>query len=175
MRKNTNRALLSALLTVLFASNTWAEDSKTEADGSKTEAESISTRDTVTGDWGGSRSDLVSRGVKFDFRLSQYYQGVTSGGVDTNSEYGGTMDYRLNIDAGKLFGANGWSLDMHARTRFGSDINADAGAFVLPNAGMMMPVPGGYHGTDITGLTASYMFPLNEAYLGNITFGKLDV
>ena len=175
MRKNPNRALLSALLTVLFASNTWAADSKTEADDSKTEAESIWTRDTLTGDWGGSRSDLVSRGVKLDFRLSQYYQGVTSGGVDTNSEYGGTMDYRLNVDAGKLFGAKGWSFDMHARTRFGSDINADAGALVLPNAGMMMPLPGDYHGTDITGLTVAYMFPLNDAYLGSFSFGKLDV
>ena len=140
MRKNTSRILLPALLAALFASNTWAEDSKTDMDEPKTETESIWTRDTLTGDWGGARSDLVSRGVKFDFRLSQYYQGVTSGGVDTNSEYGGTMDYRLNFDAGKLFGAKGWSFDMHARTRFGSDINADAGAFVLPNAGLMSSV-----------------------------------
>ncbi len=38
-----------------------------------------------------------------------------------------------------------------------------------------MPAPGDYHGTDITGLTVSYMFPLFKGYLGNVSVGKLDV
>ncbi len=97
MRHNPIWIALAALL----ATSAWAEDPKTEVEDTKTEAESIWTRDTLTGDWGGSRSDLVSRGIKIDLRLSQYYQGVTSGGVDTNSEYGGTMDYRINFDGGQ--------------------------------------------------------------------------
>jgi hypothetical protein len=40
------------------------------------------------------------------------------------------MDYRINLDAGKLFGAKGLSFNLHARTRYGRDINADAGALV---------------------------------------------
>ena len=77
-------AALLSLCAVLFTTNTWAED--------------IWTRDKLTGDWGGLRSDLTKHGIDIDLRLSQYYQGVTSGGVDTNSEYGGTMDYRFNFD-----------------------------------------------------------------------------
>ena len=37
-----------------------------------------------------------------------------------NGEYGGTMDYRVNVDLKKLFGLwDGLSVNMHARTRFG--------------------------------------------------------
>ncbi len=131
-------------------------------------------RDKLTGDWGGLRSNLSKRGIDIDLRLSQYYQGVTSGGVDTNSEYGGTMDYRINVDAGKLFEVKGLSFNLHARTRFGQDIIADGGSLVLPNAGMMMPSPGDYHGTDVTGLTGTYMFPFVAGRTGVITLGMLD-
>jgi porin len=132
-------------------------------------------RSHLFGDWGGARTALAQRGIGIDLRLSQYYQGVASGGVDQNSEYGGTMDYRVNVDAHKLGLWQGLGINMHARTRFGEDVNADAGALALPNAGMLMPAPGDYHGTDITGLTVSQTFPLFEGRLGNITAGKLDV
>jgi porin len=104
-------AVLLSLCAALFATNTWAEDSKTWA-------EDIWTRDKLTGDWWGGRTYLSDHGIDIGLRLSQYYQGVTSGGVDQNSEYGGTMDYRLNVDTNKLFGTwKGLSVDMHARTR----------------------------------------------------------
>ena len=147
---------------MLFTTNTWAED--------------IWTRDKLTGDWGGGRTTLSDHGVDIGLRLSQYYQGVTSGGVDTNSEYGGTMDYRFNFDWKKLFNAlDGFSVNMHARTRFGNDITADAGALTLPNTGMLMPLPGDYHGTDITGLNFNQMFPAGEKHIGLFSIGKLDI
>jgi len=136
--------------------------------------DSIWTRDKLTGDWGGLRSDLSKKGIDIGLRLSGYGQKVTSGGRDQNGESGGTMDYRFNFDADKLFGAKGLSFNVHARTRFGEDILGDAGNFVIPNTGMMMPAPGDYHGTDVTGLTASQYFPLFGG-LANVTLGKLDI
>lgn len=172
MRKKTSWILLAALLSLgatLFASNTWAEDTKTWA-------EDIWTRDKLTGDWWGLRTDLTKHGIDIGLRLSQYGQWVSSGGVDQNGEYGGTMDYRINVDGKKLLGSwDGLSFNMHARSRFGQDINADAGAFALPNGGMMMPAPGDYHGTDVTGLIASWTFPFFGGKLGNVTAGVLDV
>jgi hypothetical protein len=101
---------------------------------------------------------------------------VTSGGRDTNSEYGGTVDYRLKVDTNKLLGTwQGFSVDLHARTRFGNDISADAGELTLPNTGMLMPLPGDYDGTNITGLTVNQFFPLGENHLGLFTLGKLDI
>jgi porin len=136
----------------------------------------IWTRDKLTGDWWGARKYLADHGININLRLSQYLQDVASGGVNQNGAYGGTMDYRVNADLRKLFGLwEGLSVDMHARTRFGQDVNADAGAFVLPNTGLLMPLPGDYGGTNITALTVSQFFPLFRGRLGNVTVGKLDV
>ena len=162
-------AALLSLCTALFATITWAEDSKTWA-------EDIWTRDKLTGDWWGGRTYLSDHGIDIGLRLSQYGQRVASGGVDKNGEYGGTMDYRVNVDGKKLFGSwEGLSFNMHARTRFGQDVSADAGAFALENTGMLMPAPGDYHDTDITGLTVNQSFPFFEGHPGLFTLGKLDI
>ena len=134
------------------------------------------TRDKLTGDWGGGRTYLSDHGIDTDLRLSYYGQRVSSGGRDQNGEWGGTMDYRLNVDANKLFGSwKGLSFNMHARTRFGQDVLADAGGMTMPNTGMLMPLPGDYHGTALTGFTVNQMFPLGEEHLGMLTLGKLDI
>ncbi len=121
---------------------------------------------------GGLHSDLTGHGVNFDLTLSQFYQGVTSGGADTNSEYGGKVDDRLDVDGHKLFGLwEGLFVNLHAEMRFGNDISADAGAFALPNAALLYPLPGDYHGTNITGLTlAQVLFGGRVLVLG----GKLN-
>ena len=132
-------------------------------------------RDKLTGDWGGLRSDLSKHGIDIGLRLSQYWQSVESGGVNQSSEYGGTMDYRVNLDMHKLLSTwEGFSVNMHARTRFGYDINEDAGAFALQNTGMLMPSPGKYHDTDVTGLTVSQYLPFFGG-LANLTVGMFDV
>jgi porin len=135
----------------------------------------IWTRSFFTGDWGGERTELANRGIMFDFRLSQYYQNVTRGGRNTNGNYGGTMDYRLHLDGGRLGLWEGFFVDMHARTRFGRDVTPDAGALALENTGMLMPAPGDYQQTDITGLTANQFLPLGDNHIGLLTAGKLDI
>jgi porin len=171
-----NTWIVPALMAVCFGSASEAGEIESEPAVAATgSAGDFWNRPQLTGDWGGLRPDLSKHGIDIDLRLSQYYQGVASGGVNQTAEYGGTMDYRVNLDADKLFGAKGLSFNMHARTRYGYDINADAGALVLPNGGMMMPSPGGYHGTDITGLTATYMFPAYAGRTAVLTGGMLDV
>ena len=60
--------------------------------------DSIWTRDKLSGDWGGLRSDLGERGIDFEFRFNQYYQDVTEGGVRENGEYAGKLDYIVNVN-----------------------------------------------------------------------------
>jgi porin len=130
-------------------------------------------RDKLTGDWGGLRTDLADHGIDIGIRMSHFGQWVADGGVDTTGRYGGKVDYRLNIDASKLFGLwKGFYLSMHAETRFGHDVNAQAGAFALPNTPMLYPKPGGYNDTDVTGLTVTQMLFDGRAAL---LFGKVHV
>ena len=165
---------VAALMAAGFPHLALAQDSTASADA-KPATENMWTRDELTGEWGGLRTDLSKHGIDLDLRLSQYWQGVTSGGRDKHDEYGGTMDYQFNLDGPKLFGSwDGFSVNVHVRSRWGDDINAEAGELVIPNTGLMMPAPGNYHDTDITGLIASQYLPFNGG-LANITVGKLDV
>jgi porin len=83
------------------------------------------------------------------------------------------MDYRLNIDGDKLFGAKGFSINAHARTRWGKDLIADAGGLTLANTGMLTPAPGDFDKTELTGLTVSQYLPIFGLSL--VEVGKLDV
>ena len=123
----------------------------------------------MTGDWGGVRRDLAERGIEFDIRLSQFYQGVTSGGVNTKFAYGGKLDYILDIDGQKLGLWPGLFVTLHGETQFGESILADAGAFALPNTAMLYPLPN-THKTAITGLFVQQALSKNFVLAG----GKIN-
>lgn len=167
-------AVVAAVCTVVIPSIVLAQSAE-ESTETKPADETVWTRDELTGEWGGLRTDLSKHGIDLTFRLSQYGQSVTNGGVNENGELGGTMDYRVNLDGPKLFGSwEGFSINMHARTRWGKDINADAGNLVLQNAGMLSQLPGDYNGTDVTGLIATQYLPVFGG-VGALVVGKHDV
>ncbi len=117
--------------------------------------DSLWTRDRLLGDTFGAKSCLAEHGIMTDFIYGQYYQGVTTGGNERTAEYGGVVDMYATF-VGEKFGLNkGFNLSLHAVTRYGEDINSAAGGLTLPNTGMLFPLPGDYHGTNITGLVAS--------------------
>jgi len=104
----------------------------------------------ITGDWWGARTAMGEKGVNLELRLTQYWQGVTSGGLETTGVYSGKLDYVLDIDAHKLGLWEGFFVNMHAETQWGDYLD-EAGAFTFPNAHMLWPLPD-YDGTALTGL-----------------------
>jgi len=130
----------------------------------------IWTREQLTGDWFGLRSDLADHGITLKLRLVQFYQGVASGGANTNFAYGGKLDYILNIDGHKLGLWEGLFVKMHAETQFGHSINGDAGAFALSNTAMLYPLPD-QHETAITGLLVEQALSKNFV----LAAGKINV
>jgi porin len=131
----------------------------------------------LDGAFGGLRSYLGQHGVDLDFRLSQFYQGNVSGGADSGEgEYGVMLDSWINADAEKSLGLwPGLSISAHVQTRGGNDIGAEAGPFVMPNASLLYPLPGNYHGTDITNFVVSQeLFDGQAAVLGG-KLGSFDM
>jgi porin len=129
------------------------------------------TRPRLFGNLFGAESRLAEHGIVTDFKLGQYYQGVTSGGNEQTDAYGGKLDYYVTFQ-GEKFGLNrGFSVAMHAETRFGQDITSAAGSLTLPNAPLLYPLPGDYHGTNITGLTLNQGLCDGKAAA---LFGKLN-
>lgn len=72
---------------------------------------------------------------------TQFYQGVASGGREQTFKYGGKLDYEFTFLGEKLGLNEGFFAFMHAETRFGEDINAQAGALAFPNTAMLFPFP----------------------------------
>jgi len=114
-------------------------------------AGSILDRPKLTGSWGGTRDELLENGISFDLYSTQYYQGVTRGGIDRIANYGGRNDYQLQLDGARAGLWEGFTVNVHGESRYGNDINDASGTLLAPpNIGMLFPLPTGTH----TGLTA---------------------
>jgi porin len=93
-------------------------------------------RDTLTGDWGGLRSQLKQRGLTLDLAFTQFYTGLVSGNGPHTFDYGGRMDgfVKLNTEALGLW--KGGGLTTHLEYRFGDLPGSLGGAFFPTNSGM---------------------------------------
>lgn len=130
----------------------------------------LRTRAQVSGDWLGLRDCLAATGVTFLGDVTQYYQGVTTGGTAQQFRYGGRGDYLLDLDSDKLGLWPGGRLDLRGETRLGQDCNRIDGNVAPSNFGMMLPLPN----QDVTALTGvQYTQELSE----NLTvfLGKLNL
>lgn len=112
---------------------------------------------------------MADCGVIYAPGLTQFYQGVASGGVAQDFEYGGKVDQFLILDAGKLGLWDGMTMTLHAETRFGDDVNQDAVVFAPVNTAMLYP-KSGEHDTAITNL--SFAQAISDDV--QLTFGKTN-
>lgn len=128
-------------------------------------------RDTLTGDWGGSRTRLQEQGITIKPRLTQFYQGMTSGEGDHGFEYGGKADLLLHADLGKLGFWKGFSMTIHGEYNFGQSVNGDGGTIAPVNTALYFP-----------GIEGSDRFDLSSFYFGqsfgdsvSLVFGKINI
>lgn len=126
-------------------------------------------RPYLLGSAGGARDGLAGQGVMVNVSSTQFYQGVSNGGVRQGFEYSGRMDYLVNVDGEKAGLWKGLFVTLHGETRYGNTINSDTGAIMPANAGMLFPLPDG----TVTALTGvKFTQALSENF---ITFaGKIN-
>lgn len=91
------------------------------------------TRSTLTGDWGGARNDLASKGITFNISLTQVELGVVSGGRDTGFEYLGRGEADLTLDTTKMGLWPGGIFSFVAEGHYGDPVSR-------PHAGSLLPV-----------------------------------
>jgi porin len=109
----------------------------------------LCTRAKLTGDWLGLRDELAKKGITFDVSATQYYQGITSGGVLDAFRYAGRADYLLNVDGQKAGLWQGFFINLHGETVYGNSVNSFTGALMPVNTGRLVPIPSG----NVTALT----------------------
>ena len=130
----------------------------------------------LTGDWNGTRSRWKDTGFELVSSLTQFYQGLASGGVETGSEYNGKVQAELKFDFGKLAGWEYWLADVKAETRFGGPLLGGTGAINPVNTAAIIP---GADGTvfSVTAVNITRLFPMNlkEGKLFAVAFGRFNL
>jgi porin len=96
-------------------------------------------RSYLLGDFGGKRTEWAKQGFTFDIDYNQYFQAVTDGGRDRDSEYGGTIDVNINVDFDRMGLIPGGLLQMRAVSRYGNSVNGISGAAIPVNADATHP------------------------------------
>ncbi|MCX7419139.1 MAG: carbohydrate porin [Planctomycetia bacterium] len=104
---------------------------------------SLLERPKLTGDWFGTRTELAEDGVTLDVSNTQYYQGVTSGGLEQSFQYGGRNDYFMNLNGEKVGLWKGLFVTLHGETRYGESANSLTGALMPVNLMLAVPQPNG--------------------------------
>ncbi len=126
------------------------------------------TRKSFSNGLGGLQPELAKKGIVYEAQLTQFYQGVVSGGRDQAAEYGGKFDQFFIFNSKELGLWEGMQIVMHAETRFGEDIIQDAAVLAPSNVSMLYPSL--ENETAITGLQITQA--LSEEWA--VTFGKIN-
>jgi porin len=123
----------------------------------------------ITGDWFGARDFLFDEGIDLRTNFSQFYQGVTGGGLRQGFPYGLKFDYFGTIEFEKLIGWEGLFVNLHAESRFGQSVNANVGSLIPANFALEFPKP---HGSASALTNMSVEQFLGENFV--VTFGKFN-
>ena len=87
--------------------------------------------DTLTGDWGGTRTRLSERGVNLEIVLKADVLSNLSGGLKRGTKYMDNWDFKLTADLDKLWGWTHTTGYLHVISNHGGKLNADnVGSFM---------------------------------------------
>ena len=86
---------------------------------------------TLFGDWGGTRSDLYSKGVSFEFIHKSDILANTSGGIKRGSAWMGNTEAGVKINLEELLGWDATTAYIHYHSQLGGKFNRDyVGSFI---------------------------------------------
>lgn len=97
------------------------------------------TRNRLTGDWGGTRTEWANKGVQFDINFTQVLQSVVDGGTDTDTRYGGTLDYNVVLDLHRMGVMPGAIVKFRGESRYGESVNHITGQILSANSDGFFP------------------------------------
>ena len=144
--------------------------------GAPAPASDLLHQEELTGNWNGARTRARDKGFELDSSLTQFYQGVSSGGTETSSEYNGTAQVETTFDLGKLVGWNYWSAEIKAEVRFGGPLVTTTGTISPVNTSAIVPAADGTV-FSISAVNVTKLFPINlqEGKLVAVNFGRYNL
>lgn len=127
-------------------------------------------RSRLSGDWGGSRTDLAKKGVTFDLGWTQVGQGVVAGGRRIDWDYQGSVDGAITLDLHRMKLLPGALIRSRVEGRYGESVNDDSGSLLPVNTDGFFPLtsPGNESIVSVTEL--NYTQFLSKKF--GLTVGK---
>ncbi len=133
-------------------------------------------QETMTGDWGGTRSRWKEKGVELEFKQTSFYQGVASGGIRESSVYNGKFEMWWKFDLTKVAGWKWWSAEIKSEVRFGGPLLGGTGTINPVNTAALVPSSSGTSPT-ISAVNFTRLIPKNlqKGELFAISFGRYNL
>jgi len=107
----------------------------------------------LTGDWGGRRTWLAERGVKFSISTTNIMQSVMSGGFDKTTRFLGSSELIMDVDGEKLGLWPGGFFRCAAKGRYGRNVLSKAGTIMPVSNDAVFPADPDHENGDVFALT----------------------
>jgi porin len=133
-------------------------------------------RETMTGDWGGTRSRWKEEGVELEFKQTNFVQGVASGGIRESSVYNGKFEMWWKFDLAKVAGWKWWSAEIKSEVRFGGPLLGGTGTVSIANTAALVPAASGTSPT-ISAVNFTRLIPkdLKKGDMFAVSFGRYNL
>lgn len=122
--------------------------------------------DTLTKDWGGSRSELKKSGFHFDLEYTNVMQSALSSSYDTNPSISHRLDLISTLDLESIGLLQGGKIHSQLVTRGGNANDFGFTALSAPNSGQ--------YGADDTLFISSLYYSQQFSSNTNVLLGKID-
>lgn len=95
---------------------------------------------TLTGDWGGARTELADKGVSLRADITGFYQGGIGDVAGTDWDASGRFDVFADLDFGKMGAVKGLGFHFHGESRFADPRGSFGGELWPSNTGAVLPL-----------------------------------
>lgn len=133
-------------------------------------------RETLTGDWGGTRSRWKEKGIDLEFKYVGIFQSIVSGGTDEHSSLTNKLETTWKFDLAKVAGWKYWSSEIKAEWRFGGPALTGTGGINFTNTAGVIPGASGSV-VSVTAVNFTRVIPrdLKKGDLYVISFGRYNL
>lgn len=127
-------------------------------------------RKSLTGNWGGFRDTLVTKGISIKPRITFFQQNFVAGTGNKESIFAGKADLKMLINGTKI-GLPKLTLVTQIEQNFGKSLNGSGGVVIPLNTATTFPGIKGEDAFDFTSLYFMYQFGKKNSLL----LGKINV
>lgn len=134
------------------------------------------TQETMTGDWGGTRSRWKEKGVELEFKYVGIVQGIASGGTNDQTTFTNKLETTWKFDLGKVAGWKLWSSEIKAEWRFGGPAVSGTGGINFSNTEGITPAASGST-VSVTAVNFTRIIPkdMKKGDLWVVSFGRFNL